>query len=64
VDRVILPKMDYEIGGTAFYSDSYVREDGQWKISHTGYVRVFEEHRTYSTGALLRFNSRFDASPS
>ena len=60
VDRVILPKMDYEIGGTAFYADRYERVGGRWRIAHTGYERVFEEHRTHSTGALLRFTSRFD----
>lgn len=26
-----------------FYFDDYVKIDGQWKIKHTGYVRVFEE---------------------
>jgi hypothetical protein len=62
-DRVILPKMDYEIVGTAFYADRYTRVDGHWRIAHTGYVRVYEEHRTHSTGALLRFTSRFDGAP-
>jgi hypothetical protein len=59
-DRVILPKMDYEIVGTAFYTDRYVRAQGKWRICHTGYLRVYEEHRTHSTGALLQFTSRFD----
>ena len=59
-DRVILPKMDYESVGTAFYADRYVRADGKWKIAHTGYVRVYEEHRKHSSGELLRFTSRFD----
>ncbi|RLC93485.1 MAG: nuclear transport factor 2 family protein [Chloroflexi bacterium] len=27
----------------AFYHDEYVRVDGEWKIRHTGYQRVFEE---------------------
>ncbi len=63
VDRVILPESDYEISGTAFYADRYVRDGGHWKIAHTGYSRVFEEHRTHSTGALISFTSRF-SSPS
>ena len=29
--------------GTAFYRDKYIRADGEWRIAHTGYERVFEE---------------------
>jgi len=58
-DRVIVPAHDVEISGTAFYEDSYVRYDSGWLISHTGYRRVFEEHRTHSTLALTSFRSRF-----
>lgn len=28
--------------GTGIYHDRYVKEDGAWKISHTGYARIFE----------------------
>lgn len=28
--------------GTALYRDDYVKVDGQWKIRHTGYERVYE----------------------
>ncbi|HUC04463.1 MAG TPA: nuclear transport factor 2 family protein, partial [Acidimicrobiales bacterium] len=58
-DRVIIPGADLEIAGTAFYSDRYVKEDGSWKIAHTGYMRVFEEHRTHSTMAVRSLRSRF-----
>jgi hypothetical protein len=58
-DRVIIPAADLEIGGTAFYSDRYVRTADGWRIAHTGYVRVFEEHRTHSTLAVRSFTSRF-----
>lgn len=58
-DRVIVPSADLEIGGTSFYSDRYTKTDGVWRIAHTGYVRVFEEHRVHSTLALLSFTSRF-----
>jgi hypothetical protein len=58
-DRVIVPAHDLEIGGTAFYDDRYVRRDGAWMISHTGYQRVFEEHRTHRTHEVRRFTSRF-----
>jgi len=62
-DRVIVPAADLEIGGTAFYDDRYRRTPEGWRIAHTGYVRVFEEHRTHSTLALRSFTSRFAATP-
>jgi ketosteroid isomerase-like protein len=58
-DRVIVPSADLEIGGTAFYTDRYAKVAGDWRIAHTGYMRVFEEHRTHSTLAVLSFSSRF-----
>jgi hypothetical protein len=60
-DRVIVPSADLEIGGTAFYADRYLKTDEGWRIAHTGYLRVFEEHRTHSTLAVRSFSSRFDA---
>ncbi len=59
-DRVVIPEYDLEIGGTAFYSDKYVKHDGRWSISHTGYERVFEEQRVHSTWQVRSFTSRFD----
>jgi len=58
-DRVIVAAADLEIGGTAFYTDRYVKADEGWRIAHTGYMRVFEEHRTHSTLAVRTFTSRF-----
>ena len=58
-DRVIVPAADLEIGGTAFYEDRYRRTTEGWRIAHTGYTRVFEEHRTHSTMAVRSFTSRF-----
>jgi hypothetical protein len=60
-DRVIVPAADLEIGGTAFYADRYRLTDEGWRIAHTGYTRVFEEHRTHSTLQVRSFTSRFDA---
>jgi SnoaL-like domain len=59
-DRVIVPAADLEIAGTAFYADRYRKTDEGWRIAHTGYIRVFEEHRTHSTLAVRSFRSRFD----
>ena len=58
-DRVLIPAADLEIGGTAFYADTYRRIDGTWLISATGYQRVFEERRSFSTRELQSFASRF-----
>ncbi|HEY2215116.1 MAG TPA: nuclear transport factor 2 family protein [Acidimicrobiales bacterium] len=62
-DRVIIPAADLEIGGTAFYSDRYVKDDDGWRIAHTGYMRVFEEHRRHSTLEVVSFSSRFEPKP-
>jgi SnoaL-like domain len=60
-DRVIVPAYDLEIAGTAFYEDRYRRTPEGWKIAHTGYTRVFEEHRVHSTLEVRSFTSRFDS---
>ena len=51
-DRVIVPAHDFELHGTALYDDRYVKEGPDWRIAHTGYERILEEHRQYSTGAV------------
>lgn len=61
-DRVIVPAADLEINGTAFYSDRYAKTAEGWRIAHTGYTRVFEEHRVHSTLAVRSFSSRFRSS--
>ena len=42
-DTVIGTQWDIIIRGAAFYEDEYVKEDGTWRIRHTGYKRPFEE---------------------
>ncbi len=58
-DRVIVPAADLVISGTALYSDRYVRDSSGWRIAHTGYDRLYEEHRTHRSGELRSFRSRF-----
>ena len=42
-DTVIVTDFRLVIKGAAFYEDKYVRGgDGKWRISHTGYVRIYE----------------------
>ena len=51
-DRVIVPAQDFELHGTALYEDRYAKVDGTWKIAHTGYDRIYEEHIRYSSGEV------------
>ena len=51
-DRVIVPAHDFELHGTALYDDTYAKVGGAWKIAHTGYERIYEEHLSYSSGAV------------
>lgn len=61
-DRVVVAGRDFDLRGTAVYDDRYRRTPDGWRISHTGYERVFEERRRLSTGELILFESRFDGS--
>lgn len=42
-DRVVMVDLKLDVRGCCFYNDSYVKVDGNWKIRHTGYKRVYEE---------------------
>jgi SnoaL-like protein len=42
-DVVILAEQNLEIRGASFYSDEYVKVDGEWRFPHTGYRRVWEQ---------------------
>lgn len=42
-DIVIFLEANLTLHGAGFYSDEYVKIDGQWKIQRTGYERTFEE---------------------
>ena len=44
-DLVIHLGHGIDIRGAAFYEDTYVKVDGAWRISSTGYKRSFEEIR-------------------
>jgi hypothetical protein len=59
-DRVVVRAMDFEIVGTLLYDDRYVKVGDRWLIEHTGYERIFEEHRQHSTQKLHSFRAMFD----
>lgn len=59
-DRVVVRPADLVISGTALYRDEYRKVDGRWYMSHTGYHRIIEEHRVWSTGAARGLTTRFD----
>ena len=42
-DTVVETNFGLTIQGAAFYEDDYVKVDGEWKIKHTGYKRMWEE---------------------
>lgn len=42
-DVVIIVPAGLTIRGAAYYEDRLEKEDGQWRIAHTGYRRLYEE---------------------
>ncbi len=42
-DEVVMLDWNMTVRGASYYSDRYVKVDGEWKIEHTGYKRIFEE---------------------
>ncbi len=43
-DMVIDTEHDTLYEGAAYYHDEYVKQDGHWRISRTGYERVWEHY--------------------
>jgi hypothetical protein len=41
-DTVIITEHRTVLRGAAFYEDRYLRENGAWRIQHTGYIRTYE----------------------
>jgi hypothetical protein len=42
-DVVVLVDLGVTVRGASYYDDRYVKLDGEWRIAHTGYKRVYEE---------------------
>jgi hypothetical protein len=42
-DVVVLVDLGMTVRGASYYADRYVKVDGDWRIAHTGYKRVYEE---------------------
>lgn len=47
-DWVLSTKNGSKLHGGAYYSDTYVKIDGEWKIQSTGYERIFEDHSAFA----------------
>ncbi len=56
-DTVIDTQHEIMIRGAAFYTDEYVKVDGEWKIRSTGYSRTFEEMFSRKDIPSLRLTS-------
>jgi SnoaL-like domain len=55
-DTVIATEHRVLIKGAAFYEDTYERgADGKWRISHTGYQRIYETMNSLDDSPSLRF---------
>ena len=55
-DTVIALDYRVVIKGAAFYEDTYERgDDGRWRISHTGYRRIYETMSSLDDQPSLKF---------
>ncbi|WP_024802560.1 nuclear transport factor 2 family protein [Nocardia sp. BMG51109] len=61
-DTVIVPDFDVMIRGAAYYRDRYRKDDGRWRIAHTGYERLYEATMPLS-GVTLTANRWAPAAP-
>lgn len=52
-DVVIATEHDVTIRGASFYHDRYARTPDGWRIAHTGYERLYEEHAPRGPGVEL-----------
>jgi hypothetical protein len=57
-DTVIVTEHRLVIKGAAFYEDRYeLGADGRWRISHTGYVRLYETMQSLDDLPSLKFTA-------
>ena len=56
-DIVMIEEFGFALRGAAFYTDEYVKQDGEWKIRSTGYKRTFEEVFTRGDVPSLRLTA-------
>ena len=61
-DYVIDVKANWSLHGSAFYEDEYVKADGQWRIKHTGFKRVFWERWNRADVKSLQLTENMHAS--
>jgi hypothetical protein len=52
-DLVLLVDAGFTVRGASFYEDRYRRIDGDWRIQHTGYRRLYEEIEPRNPGTKL-----------
>lgn len=57
-DHIIATKFFVELRGAAIYTNSYVKIDGVWYISHIGYERTFEYVERRSILSLFSLQKR------
>lgn len=58
-DVVVQQDVGVTIRGAAYYEDSYVKTDGRWLISATGYRRVYEELYPRTSLPGLRISAEY-----
>ena len=56
-DVVIDTENDFTLRGAGFYEDQYRKIQGEWKILHTGYRRIYEETESRAKVPGLRLTA-------
>jgi hypothetical protein len=56
-DQIYAPAHDFALEGAALYEDRYVRTSAGWRMSHTGYERIFEKSGS-SAGSTIKQGAR------
>jgi SnoaL-like domain len=59
-DIVIFQASQLTVRGAAFYTDEFVKQDGEWRIAHIGYRRTYEEMESRDRPGLTLTASWWD----